>query len=269
MGGDGGNLRHVVHKRVHLERAQPAARKKFGHLEKHKDYVKRAKDFHRKEDTIKKLQRKAYFKNEDEFAHGMLTHAKGQSKKDKSLKKKATHLSSDELLLLDAQDGRYVGMREQVDKKAIAKRIERLHFLDADRPNKHVLFVDDDELAAAPASSSGAPGAARSGAKRKLSSFNVAAHLDTHESLLGRKANRPRLEQLEKAAFADPVDKSRETKEAYRELFHRQERAKKLRRVREALELRTDLRGKGKRIMTKAGDKDSCATYRWHYDRKK
>lgn len=33
--------------------------------------MKRAKDFHKKEDTIKKLHRKAYFKNEDEFSMSM------------------------------------------------------------------------------------------------------------------------------------------------------------------------------------------------------
>ncbi|CAE7376646.1 UTP11 [Symbiodinium sp. CCMP2456] len=72
--GDG-SLRHVVHKRVHLERHQPKHRRRLGYLEKHKDYVKRAKDFHKKEDIIKGLHRKAYFKNEDEFAYGMMSHS--------------------------------------------------------------------------------------------------------------------------------------------------------------------------------------------------
>eukprot|EP00434_Breviolum_minutum_P011413 symbB.v1.2.010064.t4/scaffold652.1/size176119/5 len=71
MGADGG-LRHVVHKRVHLERQQPKARRKLGYLEKHKDYVKRAKDFHKKQDEVKRLHRKAYFKNEDEFSIKMM-----------------------------------------------------------------------------------------------------------------------------------------------------------------------------------------------------
>eukprot|EP00439_Symbiodinium_sp_Y106_P079539 s558_g18.t1 len=93
--GDG-SLRHVVHKRVHLERHQPKHRRRLGYLEKHKDYVKRAKDFHKKEDIIKGLQRKAYFKNEDEFAYGMMSHS--TTKDGKKLKKKG-HLSQALLLV--------------------------------------------------------------------------------------------------------------------------------------------------------------------------
>eukprot|EP00435_Cladocopium_sp_Y103_P047278 s142_g13.t2 len=69
MGADGG-LRHVVHKRVHLERHQPKARK-------------------RKEATIKKLHRKAYFKNEDEFSMTMTQYS--TNKDWKTMKK--THLT--------------------------------------------------------------------------------------------------------------------------------------------------------------------------------
>ena len=47
------SLQNAIKRRTHKERAQPAARAKFGLLEKHKDYVERAKDFHRKENTIK------------------------------------------------------------------------------------------------------------------------------------------------------------------------------------------------------------------------
>jgi U3 small nucleolar RNA-associated protein 11 len=51
MGGD--TLRHVVSRRVHLERAQPKGRKHLGLLEKHKDYVLRARDFHKKEKKLR------------------------------------------------------------------------------------------------------------------------------------------------------------------------------------------------------------------------
>lgn len=58
--------------RAHKERHQLTTRKKLGLLEKHKDYVLRAKAFHRKEDEIQALRKKAAFKNPDEFYHKMI-----------------------------------------------------------------------------------------------------------------------------------------------------------------------------------------------------
>eukprot|EP00922_Rhytidocystis_sp_ex-Travisia-forbesii_P012693 GHVS01019107.1.p2 GENE.GHVS01019107.1~~GHVS01019107.1.p2 ORF type:complete len:222 (-),score=52.12 GHVS01019107.1:89-754(-) len=65
-------LKHVEHRRVHLERHQPARRKKLGLLEKHKDYVERAKQQHKREDILKRLQEKARQKNAAEFNFKML-----------------------------------------------------------------------------------------------------------------------------------------------------------------------------------------------------
>ncbi|KAH7826661.1 putative U3 small nucleolar RNA-associated protein 11 (Utp11) [Monocercomonoides exilis] len=57
--------------RVHKERPQPQKRKRLGVLEKHKDYVVRARDYHKKRNALKRLKRKAEFKNEDEFYFSM------------------------------------------------------------------------------------------------------------------------------------------------------------------------------------------------------
>lgn len=207
MGKEGGSLRHVVHKRVHLERQQPKARQRLGYLEKHKDYIKRAKNFHQKEDTIKLLHRKAYFKNEDEFAFGMASSVM----KDGRWLQKTKHLSNDELKLLESQDATYVGLRERMDKKAAVKQTSTLHFLDADRPNKHTLFVDEDELATCAGSSSSS-----SGRKASLKNFDTAKYLDTHPDLLQRKANRLRLQQLESKTVEETEDMEGEKKMAYK-----------------------------------------------------
>jgi len=66
------SLRNSLHRRNHKERSQLAHRAKFGILEKHKDYVLRAKDYHSKQERIKTLQRKAANRNKDEFYFGMV-----------------------------------------------------------------------------------------------------------------------------------------------------------------------------------------------------
>ncbi|XP_062450275.1 probable U3 small nucleolar RNA-associated protein 11 isoform X2 [Rhea pennata] len=90
--------------RPHRERAQPAARKKLGLLEKKKDYRLRAADYHKKQEALRALQKKALDKNPDEF-YFQMTHTKLQ---------KIERLKSE------------------------------LHLLDAEgkQPNKHVFFFD-------------------------------------------------------------------------------------------------------------------------------
>ncbi len=48
-----------------------AARRQYGLLEKKKDYKERAQDFHRKEDALRRLRRKAEERNPDEFYFAM------------------------------------------------------------------------------------------------------------------------------------------------------------------------------------------------------
>ncbi|KAK0733560.1 small-subunit processome [Lasiosphaeria miniovina] len=62
-----------VQRRSHRERAQPVERQRLGLLEKKKDYQKRAKDFHKKQEVLKSLRAKAADRNEDEFYFGMMS----------------------------------------------------------------------------------------------------------------------------------------------------------------------------------------------------
>jgi U3 small nucleolar RNA-associated protein 11 len=66
------SLRNSLHRRNHKERSQLAHRKRLGILEKHKDYVQRAKDFNEKKDKVKRLKQKIADRNKDEFYFGMV-----------------------------------------------------------------------------------------------------------------------------------------------------------------------------------------------------
>merc|ERR1719330_1579862 len=197
---------------------------------RHKDYVKRAKDYNRKQKELQNLQRKAFFRNQEEFNFGMIK----RRMKNGKVVERPTHLTPDELKLMDTQDTRYVGMREQIDKKAIAKQAEQLHFLGAEKPNKHTLFIDEDELVqSASTTDSSSSSSSSTGRKRKkLEELDVAQYLDTHPALLGAKSNRLRQRQSETAKLEDQRTWERASAVSYKKLFHTQERSKKLGKVR-------------------------------------
>ncbi|KAI0322185.1 small-subunit processome [Amylostereum chailletii] len=65
------SLRNSLHRRNHKERSQLAHRSRLGILEKHKDYVLRARDYHSKQDRITRLKQKAADRNKDEFYFAM------------------------------------------------------------------------------------------------------------------------------------------------------------------------------------------------------
>jgi len=66
------SLKNSLHRRNHKERSQLAHRSKLGILEKHKDYVKRARDYHSKQERLQRLRQKAAARNKDEFYFSMI-----------------------------------------------------------------------------------------------------------------------------------------------------------------------------------------------------
>lgn len=73
---------------TYRERPQPANRRRFGLLEKKKDWKLRAQDFKKKKETLLKLKRTAENKNPDEFYMGMV----GKNlKKGKFLQQEGKH----------------------------------------------------------------------------------------------------------------------------------------------------------------------------------
>lgn len=139
------SLRNAVPKRAYKERAQPHSRRKFGFLEKHKDYVIRAKEYHKKEETLRRLKEKAANRNPDEFYFRMIkTKTVDGVHRPESV---ANKFSPEELMLMKTQDMGYVLQKIQSEKKKVEKLKAVLHSLDNQPTNKHIYYAEDSEEA--------------------------------------------------------------------------------------------------------------------------
>jgi U3 small nucleolar RNA-associated protein 11 len=105
-----------VQKRQHRERGQPLKRqKRYGLLEKHKDYVQRARDYHSKQDRLKLLRTKAELRNKDEFYFGMV---RSRTNKGVHIQSRGNEaLPNDVVKLLKTQDVKYVQAQRAAEKK--------------------------------------------------------------------------------------------------------------------------------------------------------
>lgn len=133
------------HQKTHRERGQLSNRKHLGLLEKHKDYVLRAKNFHKKENFIKKLKKKTLEKNPDEFYFQMVN---TKTKDGVHIKPKDhTVYTKDQMDLMKTQDLNYLTMQNSKEKKKIEKLQCNLHNLKdvAISGSTHTIFVDSKE----------------------------------------------------------------------------------------------------------------------------
>ncbi|KXN88740.1 putative U3 small nucleolar RNA-associated protein 11 [Leucoagaricus sp. SymC.cos] len=110
------SLRNSLHRRNHKERSQLAHRTKLGILEKHKDYIQRARDYHSKQDRLNRLRQKAAERNKDEFYFSMV---REKTKKGVHVKDRGNQaLPVDIVKVLKTQDENYVRtMRTSNSKK--------------------------------------------------------------------------------------------------------------------------------------------------------
>ena len=138
------SLRNAVKRITHKERAQPGARKKFGLLEKHKDYVQRARDFHNKQDYLKTLKKKAEGRNPDEFYFKM--HKSQVSEKGEHKELKDGSLDTSAVKLLKSQDYGYIVHKKAVDDKK-AEKLKKNVKDNAKEPTKKEV-LDAEALAA-------------------------------------------------------------------------------------------------------------------------
>ncbi|TRM65904.1 u3 small nucleolar RNA-associated protein 11 [Schizophyllum amplum] len=134
-------LRNNLHRRNHKERGQLKHREKLGFLEKHKDYVQRARDYHSKQDRLTRLRQKAADRNKDEFYFSM---NKEKTRGGVHLKDRGnTSLPVDFVKVLKTQDENYVRtMRASNVKKMDQLKAKLMSQLDLLHPGAD----EDDEL---------------------------------------------------------------------------------------------------------------------------
>lgn len=227
------SLRNAIQRRAHKERAQPESRKKFGLLEKHKDYIVRAKAFHQKEETIRKLKEKASFRNPDEFYFKMIN-----SKTVDGIhrpKPEANKYTEDELMLLKTKDMGYILQGIQSEKKKIEKLSSMLHELDNKRPNKHVYFAEDREEVK-----------------------EIQSRIEQKSSSLG-------LDNI-------PSRIKRKTASSYRELEERKQRVQKLEKLYAGMALQKELKKPGRKRKLREDEienQTSRPVYKWRAQRKR
>lgn len=254
------NLRNTVKRRIHKERSQPAARKKLGLLEKHKDYKLRAVDHHSKEDRIRTLKEKASLRNPDEFYFGM----------NKQQTKDGVHVGTigkkrpfEEYKQMKDQDVNYIRSKEVHETKKIKRMQSELHCLDEETGKKagrsHVIFREDE---------------------KDMRSFDSAEYFNTVPELIERGFNRPTIDQLQKKLIVSKVSKNtlagaeKEREKSYKELNERVGRQEEIKKTLTKLETQKKLMQKGKRTKIVKKDKfgeemKEKTVYKWKMERKR
>ncbi|KAF7979387.1 hypothetical protein HWV62_42482 [Athelia sp. TMB] len=137
------SLRNSLHRRNHKERSQLSNRSRFGHLEKHKDYVLRARDYHSKQDRLTRLKQKASERNKDEFYFGM---NKEKTQGGVHIKDRGNvALPADIVKVLKTQDENYIRTMRTAGLKKIDKLKAQLTAIaDLVRPPLLNENVDDE-----------------------------------------------------------------------------------------------------------------------------
>ncbi|XP_022529429.2 probable U3 small nucleolar RNA-associated protein 11 [Astyanax mexicanus] len=241
--------------RDHKERSQPGFRNHLGLLEKKKDYKLRADDFHRKENTINALRRKAMDKNPDEF-HFKMTRT--QLKDGVHLvEQKEEEMTEEQKKIMRTQDIRYVEMKRVAEAKKIERLKSELHLLDAEgkKQNKHTFFVDT---------------------KKEVDDFDLATHLNTAPELVERTYNRPTLDTLANKSIMGAVDPktvkrlAKQRKSQYELLSQRIDREKKMFVMTQKIQTRKDLQDKNKKVRKMRKETPSApAVYKFEAKRKR
>jgi U3 small nucleolar RNA-associated protein 11 len=196
------SLRNAVRQRTHRERGQLPSRKHLGHLEKHKDYVLRARDYHFKEKRLAALRQKAYFRNPDEFYFKMIN---TRTKDGVHIAERSEQLPEEMRKLLKTRDLNYVSYVRSIDRKKIDKLQGELQLVGAMDDEDD--FIPLDGKVAEPSSNAGPIRPTHTffvDTEQEAKEFDAAKKLNTLPELVTRRFNRPTIEQLKTEEIIGP-----------------------------------------------------------------
>lgn len=249
-----GKWKKLHQRKKYKERGQASNRAHLGLLEKRKDYLLRAKNFHKKQDAIQKLQIKAAFRNPDEFYHKMVNTKRVDGK---HRNQDDSPLTREEELQVKTNDIDYLTMRKVMEDRKVEKMQSSLHMArnlsEQELKNKHMVFVDTPEEAA---------------------EFDEEEYFETPKEYLTRAYNRPTKKALEEGNMLVTQDISarqlakqeRKRSLAYGELAARIDRAAKLDDLVDRLELKRELMKNSNVVKIKRAGK---VVYKWKPQRKR
>ncbi|XP_023535290.1 probable U3 small nucleolar RNA-associated protein 11 isoform X2 [Cucurbita pepo subsp. pepo] len=132
------SLKNVIRSRLYKKRARPHSRRHFGLFEKHRDYVKRAKAYQKKEAT--KLEGKTAFRNPDEFYFKMI-----KTRTVHKPERRVNKYTKEQLILMKTQDAEYILQKMQSEERKIERLTATLHSFDNQPSNEHLCFAEDRE----------------------------------------------------------------------------------------------------------------------------
>ncbi|EME32317.1 Probable U3 small nucleolar RNA-associated protein 11 [Galdieria sulphuraria] len=137
------SLKKYLPQKTYKERGQPRSRAKFGLLEKHKDYIERSQNYHKRERRYKALVEKALQRNPDEFYFKMIS-SKTENGIHVGISGKPDVMSEEESLLHLRRLCSYVVTQINHERAKIQSLRSELHFTEVPNCNRHILYVSSD-----------------------------------------------------------------------------------------------------------------------------
>ncbi|KAF3914029.1 hypothetical protein ABW21_db0209908 [Orbilia brochopaga] len=231
-------MRNAVQRRPHRERAQLSSRSRLGHLEKHRDYTLRARDYASKKRTLHSLRAKAAARNPDEFYHAM-THAHTTANGiHVSSRPTSVAMPLDVVRGLKMQDKAYLRLMADIERRKREKIEAEVTFLGDDGTvgiGRKTVFTETGEAIHTPTSTN---------AKRKPSSSQQLVLRDDDDDRMDWEDEEDEEEDEQPKPSKQEAKAAKARTAKYRELEARMKREAELRSLEREVDAQREFMGK-------------------------